>query len=285
MNAGKININGIFNGARKLEVPFYQRAYVWDEEQWDRLLEDLAYITATNNTYFIGSIILKQAKVNTWEVVSDKKIVVDGQQRLTTLMLFYKALCLLTNTMDKFNSLFKLEDGSLSLCLGLNDEESLKIVMKQDKPEIIANNDNISNIIPAFNYFITHIVPEKYNRIRINQNLLFVCIDLDEGEDEQQIFDAINSLGVRLTTAELLKNYFYSRESIKEYEDNWVSVFEKDTEAKTYWNYEFEAGRITRSMIDVFFDSYFHLFVQDTKYKVSAEDKILYDRVDNLAKS
>lgn len=37
MKAGKILISGIFNGSRLLEVPFYQRAYVWQEEQWERL--------------------------------------------------------------------------------------------------------------------------------------------------------------------------------------------------------------------------------------------------------
>lgn len=46
----------------------------------------------------------------------------------------------------------------------------------------------------------------------IMTNTQFVKIDLDEDEDEQQIFDTINSLGVNLTTAELLKNYFFSRE-------------------------------------------------------------------------
>ena len=48
MNAGKVNINTIFNKARKLEVPFYQRAYIWGEEQWSRLLDDLYFINTIN---------------------------------------------------------------------------------------------------------------------------------------------------------------------------------------------------------------------------------------------
>ena len=59
MKAGEILISGIFNGSRLLEVPFYQRAYVWQEEQWERLLEDLKYVTSTRKQYFMGSIILK----------------------------------------------------------------------------------------------------------------------------------------------------------------------------------------------------------------------------------
>ena len=41
MDAGKKTINEIFNGSRILEIPFFQRAYVWDEPQWERLLDDI----------------------------------------------------------------------------------------------------------------------------------------------------------------------------------------------------------------------------------------------------
>ena len=285
MNAGKINISGIFNGARKLEVPFYQRAYVWKEEQWERLLDDLAFVSQTRKPYFIGSIILKSAKVNTWDVASDKKIVVDGQQRLTTLMLFFKAFCLKTDSLEKFNNTYRLEDNSIALTLGLSDDESFRKVMEYDKTELLDEAKATSNIIPAFNYFLSHIQVSDYNRIIIQQNLQFVCIDLDEEEDEQQVFDTINSLGVRLTTAELLKNYFYSKEDIEQYKENWVEIFEKDNDSREYWNQEFEAGRVTRTLIDVFFDAYFQFFVQNSKYKVSAEDKIIYSRLDHLAQS
>lgn len=59
MKAGEILINGIFNGSRLLEVPFYQRSYVWDEEQWDRFLADMEFVTKTKKSYFLGSIIFK----------------------------------------------------------------------------------------------------------------------------------------------------------------------------------------------------------------------------------
>ena len=144
------------------------------------------------------------------------------------------------------------------------DEEAFDRAINQDKPIEIQDYKTKSSIIDAFNYFIRNIKPDNYSRIKINQNLQFVCIDLDEDEDEQQVFDTINSLGVRLTTAELLKNYFYSKEDIKLYKKNWVGVFEKDDDTRAYWNQEFETGRIIRSMIDVFFDSYFQLFVQNS---------------------
>lgn len=52
----------------------------------------------------------------------------------------------------------------------------------------------------------------------------FVVITLDHGEDEQQIFDTINSLGVKLTTGELLKNYLFSQTGLSDYEEIWKLV-------------------------------------------------------------
>lgn len=76
------------------EIPFYQRAYVWGEEQWERFLGDMEFVTASRRPYFLGSIILKQASSgNTWSEVSEVRTVIDGQQRLTTMVLVLKALC------------------------------------------------------------------------------------------------------------------------------------------------------------------------------------------------
>jgi len=157
--------------------------------------------------------------------------------------------------------------------------------MNQTEATEIKNETPASHIISAFNYFLKHMDPERIDRKVIKQNVQFVCIDLLDGEDEQQVFDTINSLGVRLTTAELLKNYFYNRDNVQEYENNWVAIFEKDSESRLYWEQELETGRIKRSLIDIFFDAYFQLFLQDKQYNISAEDKIVYSRLDHLAKS
>ena len=286
MKAGEILINGIFNGSRLLEVPFYQRSYVWDEEQWDRFLADMEFVTKTKKPYFLGSIIFKNGPTpNTWDNFSDCKIVIDGQQRLTTLIIFFKVLCLKTNANGLFNREFRLEDDTIVLRHGRNDVAAFEKVMNQTEATEIKNETPVSHIISAFNYFLKHMDPEKIDRKVIKQNVQFVCIDLLDGEDEQQVFDTINSLGVRLTTAELLKNYFYNRDNVQEYESNWVAIFEKDSEARLYWEQELETGRIKRSLIDIFFDAYFQLFLQDKQYNISAEDKIVYSRLDHLAKS
>lgn len=286
MKAGEILINGIFNGSRLLEVPFYQRAYVWDEEQWDRFLADMEFVTKTKKPYFLGSIIFKSGKTpNTWDHFSDCKIVIDGQQRLTTLMIFFKVLCLKKGENRLFERDFRLEDDTIVLQHGRNDLADFDKVMRHTSLTEIPNVVPASQIISAFNYFIKKIDPNKLDRNIIKQNVQFVCIDLLDGEDEQQVFDTINSLGVRLTTSELLKNYFYNKDNVQEYEQNWVSIFEKDSETRLYWEQELETGRIKRSLIDIFFDAYFQIFLQDKQYNISAEDKIVYSRVDHLAKS
>lgn len=286
MKAGEILINGIFNGSRLLEIPFYQRAYVWDDDQWDRFLADMEFVTKTKKPYFLGSIIFKSGKTpNTWDHFSDCKIVIDGQQRLTTLMIFFKVLCLKKNENWLFERDFRLEDDTIVLQHGRNDIAAFDAVMRQEKLEEIPNIVPASQIISAFNYFLRKIDPDKLDRNIIKQNVQFVCIDLLDGEDEQQVFDTINSLGVRLTTAELLKNYFYNKDNVQEYEKNWVAIFEKDSETRLYWEQELETGRIKRSLIDIFFDAYFQIFLQDKQYNITAEDKIVYSRVDHLAKS
>ena len=83
MKAGEVCINDIFNGARLIEVPFYQRAYVWKEEQWERFLTDMEYVSDTQRHYFLGSIILKNGETpNMTDAFSSRKIIIDGQQRV-----------------------------------------------------------------------------------------------------------------------------------------------------------------------------------------------------------
>ena len=286
MDAHKALISNIFNNATMVEVPFFQRSYVWKDDLWGRLLEDMEFVTRTKKSHFLGSIILKEGlKPGPNDKFSERKTVVDGQQRLTTFLIFMKVLCLKQGQTALFDYQFRIMGEMMALRHGRNDIDAFEKVMAADKAEKIENPAPASRIIEAFNYFVENLDASKLNIMLINSNTQFVRIDLDANEDEQQIFDTINSLGVNLTTSELLKNYFFSRETVSDYESKWVDVFEKDNEAKVYWDTEIETGRIKRAMIDIFFDSYFQFFVQDKKYSITNEDKLMYARVDNLAQS
>ena len=288
MEAGKRTIRDIFNRGRNLEIPFFQRAYVWDEEQWQRFLEDMRMVSATKKPYFLGSVILKQQ-----EIGSDKDsvlTVIDGQQRLTTLNIFLKALCLKMDMDSDFTETFKKQrDKSIILLHNHNDERSFNTVVSLTEERIITDiseNDKISSCYEFFRKNITE--KDKGGELdffNILDNVLFVGIDLGQDEDEQQIFDTINSLGVRLTTAELLKNHFFNRDELTEYETYWKEIFEKDDETKIYWDREVTTGRLKRTFIDLFFYSYLQIKVQEASLKVSTEDKIEFSKVEALFES
>ena len=282
MDAGKRTINDIFNGNRVLEIPFFQRAYVWGQPQWERLLEDMKDITESNKPYFLGSVILKQQETTTGARIGDKRTVIDGQQRLTTLNIFFKVLCLKTNENSTFDRSFKLRDNSNALLHNHNDIKAFNEILALTE---LKDLEGESNITQAYNYFKDNLVPNKLNLDSILSNVLFVGIDLSQDEDEQQIFDTINSLGVKLTTAELLKNYFFNRDDIEKYNEYWKEVFEKDEETKNYWDREIIAGRLRRTFIDLFFFAYLQIKIQETDFKVKAEDKDAYAKVEHLFES
>ena len=229
MDAHKALITNIFNNSTLVEVPFFQRSYVWKEDLWSRLLDDMNYVVKAKKPHFLGSIILKEGrKPVSGENFSECKTVVDGQQRITTFLIFLKVLCMKLNQSLMFDFQFRIMGQVIALRHGKNDIEAFEKVMAASSAEIIENPAPGSRIIEAFNFFVKNVDEKKLDIMTILMNTQFVQIDLDADEDEQQIFDTINSLGVNLTTSELLKNYFFSRETVKEYEERWEAVFEKD---------------------------------------------------------
>lgn len=279
MDAGKRTINDIFNGSRILEIPFFQRAYVWDEPQWERLLEDVENVSKTRLPYFMGSVILKQQLTGAVSGIGDIRTIVDGQQRLTTLSILMKVLCLKNASLKKFDKRFRLDDERTVIQHSHNDIEAYNRIMELDAIVPIDRNDNITR---AYQYFVDYLDPEKVDFDVVSFALLFVGIDLAADEDEQQIFDTINSLGVRLTTDELLKNYFFGRNDILSYKKYWRDVFEKDDETKEYWDSEITTGRAKRTFSDLFFYSFLQIKIQDSTLGVRTEDKLTFGRVENL---
>jgi uncharacterized protein with ParB-like and HNH nuclease domain len=279
MEAGKRTINDIFNGNRVLEIPFFQRSYVWSDIQWERLIEDMETVSATNKPYFLGSVILKQQQTTTGNNVGDKRTLIDGQQRLTTLNIMLKVLCLKNNLNTSFDRVFRLMNNEIALWHNHNDIKDFNKILNLTSEDDLAGE---SSIIACYNYFKNEIDVGKLNLNNILTNIMFVGIDLGVDEDEQQIFDTINSLGVRLTTAELLKNYFFHRDDVNSYNENWKNVFERDTDTKKFWDRDITAGRSIRENIDLFFYSFLQIKIQDSSLNVKTEDKKLFTKVDGL---
>lgn len=282
MGATRQTIKDIFNGSRTVEVPFFQRSYVWGEDHWERLLLDMEQAAQNSKPYFLGVIILKQQATGTGMASGDIRTVIDGQQRLTTLYILLKVLYLKTNKNYIFNKEFTVTNGDIALQHNHNDVSDFKKIVSLDKDVKI---DGTSKIVEAYNYFRDSDTAKKLDTEELKANMKFVVIDLGADEDEQQMFDTINSLGVRLTTAELLKNYFFDKKDIESYEENWKEIFEKDEETKTFWDKEITAGRIKRNNIDLFFSSFLQIKLHDPELKVNANDKKNLSKVVGLFNS
>ncbi len=282
----------IFKTGHLLEVPFYQRSYVWGEDEWARLLDDLKNMCEAREPYFLGSVSLKKT-IDCGPGNDDfasKAIVVDGQQRLTTMQLLLKVIALKTGN-ESFDSRFYFQrETQHSLTKRLyflhnrNDRADFERAMAAETASPL---DVDSNVIKAFNYFVDNIDEDRawsMNYMDLMQFTQFVLITLSEQDDEQQIFDTINSLGMRLTTAELLKNYFFSRENIETYKTHWEDVFERDDETKAYWDQTITTGRLRRSMIDLFFSAFLQLEA-DKKDDVSEDERRSYEKSERLFQS
>ena len=108
MQASETKIQPIIEGTKQYLVPLFQRPYTWDKKQWQQLWDDLLalYNTETGYSHFFGSIVTMQA-ISVPEGVA-KYLLIDGQQRLTTIfILLIVATILLLSMLKWLRKIFK----------------------------------------------------------------------------------------------------------------------------------------------------------------------------------
>lgn len=273
MDAGKRKINDILNGNRQLVIPFFQRSYVWKEDLWRRFLESMEHVSQSGKEYFLGAIILKQLSTSASSSVGDVRTVIDGQQRMTTFALFLKVLCDRIGKSRKFEKMFIIDDGVYALLHNMFDKEVFDKIIEQEEVKAIESNTRLA---AAYNWFIEHIDTAKLNLDNILAHVSLVGIDLNNEDDEQVIFDTINSIGVTLTTGELLKNYLFSQETINEYISKWKPVFEADDDTLRYWDAPTTQGRLVRKNLETFLYAYLHIKINDPHFNLTSTQKERY---------
>lgn len=260
----KRKIPEIFNITTKLEIPYFQRSYVWDEDNWKRFLDDLKEICTTKKEYFMGTYILKQKSPT-----NPCKSVIDGQQRFTTLILFFLILSLKKNDYAMgFARFFLNFKGEIVLTHNHTDQTIFKLLVTNQKLTDSQKDEyKNNNVYLAYKYFEENLNPDEYDINCLFDNIYFIPIELEPSDDEQQIFDTINSLGVRLTTAELLKNTLYSNDEIDLFKNTWEKCFEKDQYEKTFWD-TIVGSRDKHSNLDTFLFAYINICDnKDIRYK------------------
>jgi uncharacterized protein with ParB-like and HNH nuclease domain len=258
-----------------VKIPFFQRAYIWDEDNWNDLLSDLLN---ENKTHFLGSLILKQERSLTGE--AKEVLVIDGQQRLTTLSILLKALydsfsdeirnnCILpirTHLFYKKNQtdsryFVKIQHSHI------DSQAYYKVIRGGIDEELFDLTQEPSNKISwCYKHYMFKMAEmsedmrkKLFNIITNSENKMLVVIDLEKDDNEQAIFDTINSAGVRLTSADIIKNALFQKaiqileekEAIKLYNETWCKVFLIDDETSNYWDSEKITGRLKRDNIEI----------------------------------
>ena len=215
MTPKKQTIEEFFQGEKQYKIPVYQRAYSWEEKQWNTFLEDLEEATRSENCYFFGNISLEESENNTAEII-------DGQQRITTIIIFIRALY---NILEKKefneNQIKKQEVLSKLKEIYLNPKAKLKTVEYDDgyfENYIIKNNDSYSSqtfsqdrIKDAKEFFNKKLESKSTEEIlKLFESLKkaqILSIAFNNKKDSILMFELQNNRGKELTKLEKLKSY------------------------------------------------------------------------------
>lgn len=272
ISAAKEKLASYYQGSSQFIVPFFQRAYVWDEDNWQTLWEHTISVLEkaeekTSGEHFIGTIITKQRPATA--IGQSMYDLIDGQQRLTTFAILLKAIGnastnQMPNLKNKIDEHLRFQDAKgnnysrIQLC-GY-DTPYYDAVITSNGLAHVKNSDH--KIIRAYKYFADKLIGFTDDRLDMLRLIILdrvpiISMMLSQDDDEQEIFDTINSLGVRLTTGELLKNHiFQDKDMHGQYESLWKDVYEANEDQIDFWNEEKTAGRIIRTNIEVLLYSY-----------------------------
>lgn len=276
MKANENNF-GFMEQESLIEIPFFQRAYVWEEDQWEQLLEDLKDSYINKREHFLGSIVLKQLPTSVGE--GTKRSLIDGQQRLTTFSILVKSLYDRLDEDDKQDNvkyLFKkptkeknpkiqhskIDRISFNKILQAKDFISLQDIERykdgKDKGKIK------DKLIRCYEYFTKQIKEETSYKDFLDfilSSKLWVTINLETNEDEQKIFDSINTAGLKLTATDIIKNSLFAKaitlqaDYEKLYKDYWECIFEVENH-KEFWEDEVTTGRLKRVQSEIFLHAF-----------------------------
>ncbi|NNU78362.1 DUF262 and DUF1524 domain-containing protein [Clostridium estertheticum] len=261
MKAGETTLIKLMQGAVQFVVPIYQRTYSWSFKQCDQLWKDIIQITLKqdDSVHFIGSVVY--IDLGTPHGKPQQLLLIDGQQRLSTLSLL---LCALSRYVEDNKLEDKINPNKIKNYFLINSEESgmdkYKLILtEQDKDTFIhilnKTEKNVFNpsvqILKNFNHFSEIIQNSEVSIENIYEGinrLMLVSVALDKSQDNPQlIFESMNSTGKDLSQADLIRNYILMGQPTSE----------QDKLYSTYWR-PMEQGFGQQGYAD-----YFDLFIRD----------------------
>lgn len=291
------NINQLFKRPVSYLIPQFQRPYAWKEkEQWEPLWKDVLSVAnrclkedtdGKIRPHFLGAIVLQHRESR----LVTKTVVVDGQQRLTTLQLLIKATQQVFQQMDDVERAARLRDLTENPShLTENISNWAKILQSnisdqrvfQEAIEGSFSNERRDNwpITQSFLYFKKEVEAwlhdeadtsiERANALEkaLTEYIQIAVIDLAEDEDAHVIFETLNARGEPLTQSDLVKNTIMYKADVVENrqkaEDLWGGMFDGDR----WWRKDTGEPQLKRIQLDRFLN---HWMIMTTRRSVAPE--------------
>jgi hypothetical protein len=303
MKADSITVQDFFHTERRHVVPLYQRPYVWKhDDQWEPLWDDLRQLAErtldarATRPHFLGAIVLDQIKTAIKDI--PVRLVIDGQQRLTTLQLMMGALREICAALSEHDLRRRLDRLTRNDDAGPASDQRFKMwPTNVDRPAFIELMDSSRErdagerveaaralspgnglLVEAYAYFratfeawlldcgkdaAARRASTLIDVLRHGLNL--VVIDLGDDDEAQVIFETLNARGTPLLPADLIKNHlFHAAEAERApldalYEKYW----KRFDEGAGYWRKLVKQGRFYRPQIDLFLQHYLTLNTRD----------------------
>lgn len=240
MKATSANLLSVIKGPKQFVIPIYQRTYSWQLSQCNQLFNDILRISKEDDVHghFLGSVVYFQESIHT---VSDvpKLLVIDGQQRLTTVSLLILALAkfIKENPVDIDTNATKLLNYYMVNAEEENELRYKLLLTRRDKETFInlvkgieLGENKSQRIFENYEFFRSkineHNVLEVYNGVL---RLFIVDVALEKDKDNPQlIFESMNSTGLDLSQADLIRNYVLMGQEInlqtELYEKYWYPM-------------------------------------------------------------
>ncbi|MGG0480452.1 DUF262 domain-containing protein [Priestia megaterium] len=221
MQASETKFQPIIEGTKQYVIPMFQRTYSWTKDQWEQLWTDISDLRSSeqNHGHFIGSVVSMALVSGPHEV--QKYLLIDGQQRLTTLVVILAVLRDMSKKIgenrlaDEIHETLlvnKYEDGDeyYKLLPTQVDRGAFKTIIDGD-----LRQDENSLITQAYNYFEKLFIKEDVDirevKSLISQGLSIVSINLDSHDNPYLVFESLNAKGRPLTQSDLIRNFFFMR--------------------------------------------------------------------------
>ncbi|NHB29187.1 DUF262 domain-containing protein [Helicobacter pylori] len=235
------------NQTNQFVIPIYQRLYSWGKEQCKQLWDDIIKIGGNDkmNGHFIGSI-LYVLDGNTHS--NNPLLIIDGQQRLTTITLLFIALrnhssdevkrkeiesYLINNNKDG--------DKKFRLILSESDKDTLLFLIDKNKRKPSEPSVKIVENFELFEKWISENTDKLETIFKGLKKLMIVWISLEKGKDDPQlIFESMNSKGIELTQTDLIRNYIVMETEVEKqesfYNQYWRAMEEDFKQNETLFN-------------------------------------------------